>query len=105
MKIIRVDRRDRLHDLLLQGNGRKQRMTVPKPNPAAAIRAKSFLALQELAADPAAAAARVSGPRPSRHHPPGHALRIQRVPRRLARRRRLRRYAAIVTAMSSCTSA
>jgi hypothetical protein len=47
MKIIRVDRRDRLHDLLLQGNGRKQRI-VPKPNPAAAIRAKSFLALQEL---------------------------------------------------------
>ena len=44
---IRVDRRDRLHDLLLQGNGRKQRI-VPKPNPAAAIRAKSFLALQEL---------------------------------------------------------
>jgi hypothetical protein len=49
MKIIRVDRRDRLHDLLLQGNGRKQRMIVPKPNPAAAIRAKSFLALQEMA--------------------------------------------------------
>ena len=48
MKIIRVDRRDRLHDLLLQGGDRKQRI-VPKPNPAAAIRAKSFLALQELA--------------------------------------------------------
>jgi hypothetical protein len=49
MKIIRVDRRDRLHDLLLQGNGRKQKLAVPKPNPAAAVRAKSFLALQEMA--------------------------------------------------------
>ena len=48
MKIIRVDLRDRLHETLLQGRGRKQRIVPPKPNPAAAIRAKSFLALQEL---------------------------------------------------------
>jgi len=48
MKIIRVDQRDRLHEALLQGRGRKERVVPPKPNPAAAIRAKRFLALQEL---------------------------------------------------------
>jgi len=47
IKIIRVDQRDRLHAALLQGTGRK-RQAPPKPNPAAAIRAKRFLALQEL---------------------------------------------------------
>jgi len=47
LKIIGVDQRDRLHQALLQGAGRKPRQ-APKPNPAAVIRNKSFLALQEL---------------------------------------------------------
>ncbi|MGE0118770.1 MAG: hypothetical protein AB7S71_13395 [Dongiaceae bacterium] len=46
MKIIRVDRRDRLHRLLLQGTSRKAPAPV-RPSPAAS-RAKRFLALQEL---------------------------------------------------------
>jgi hypothetical protein len=50
MKIIRVDRRDRLHGALLQGNGRKQ--VAPKPTRSVTPRASRFLALQQM--EPAA---------------------------------------------------
>jgi hypothetical protein len=47
MKIIRVDRRDRLHEALLQGSGRKQR-TVQAPGRSSTPRAQRFLAMQQV---------------------------------------------------------
>ena len=46
MKIIRVDQRDRLHDLLMQGSGRKNQVP-PKPS-SGTTRASRFLALQAM---------------------------------------------------------
>jgi hypothetical protein len=47
MKIIRVDRRDRLHAVLLQGHGRKQ-VTPSKSARSITPRASRFLALQQM---------------------------------------------------------
>lgn len=49
MKIVRVDRRDRLHDVLLRGAGSKPR-EAPRPSRSAIPRASRFLALQQLEA-------------------------------------------------------